>query len=417
MRPTLAPLAILAAIGAHAAAQPEILVREHPHDWTLKTEITIRAWDNTRQIPNRPRNVQELPRSDTWEFDNASVVFPVLESTASSTTNLDGVTGEAQFEGRTADEAPEILAKQYHSGTRLAMWELGPQRGKQMRLDVSVPSTCYRTVFNEDIANQLDWPTDDWPQEAASTFEPMSFVDIGPDGRPYDMRPIRALVRKWTDGKDPRTVKPAVLAKWFLGNLVDSYQISGNGLAASRNGLLEGLALDGAPAAAASMRGCEFDMVSVLVACYREAGLPARVVIAYDAGSAKNGDNFLDRKRSDLQVRAWAEFALWNPVAKKVVWIPVDVVRIRERNSRMPDGYMNQPVKFFGTHDKLDDMIPFAFQFHPPTTVRAYGSPGFWGWLVFGEQGPPDRAIQEIRFLAITTPTRGGDQQQQRRRR
>ena len=43
----------------------------------------------------------------------------------------------------------------------------------------------------------------------------------------------------------------------------------------------------------------------------------------------------------------------------------------------------------------------FAFQFHPPTSVRAYGSPGFWGWMVTPKE--PTRAEQQISFNVVTT--------------
>jgi len=88
------------------------------------------------------------------------------------------------------------------------------------------------------------------------------------------------------------------------------------------------------------------------------------------------------------------------------VWVPVDVVRMRRSGSRAKP--IDQKWPYFGEHDELDRVIPFAFQFHPPTTVVAHGSPAFWGWLVTPK--PPDRVLQTVRFLAITAPVTIEDQ-------
>jgi hypothetical protein len=246
----------------------------------------------------------------------------------------------------------------------------------------------------------------------------MMFIDYGQEGAPYDMKSLDRFVDRLTNGKDPKEIKPTELAKWIAGNLVQRFQPSGNGFNASRTGLLEGLDLIGAADAASRMRGSPFDMVCVLAATYRRCGLPCRIVIGYDVGAAKgkDDDNFLDRKRSDLQLRAWVEFALFDEATGNLHWIPVDVVEMRSKRSRLPDKWMENPLEYFGTHDGLDNIIPFAYQFHPPTAVRAYGSPCFWGWGVYGEYAPPGYAWQEVRLSAQTTPSRAGDDQQERRR-
>jgi hypothetical protein len=218
------------------------------------------------------------------------------------------------------------------------------------------------------------------------------------------MAPIRELVDRWTRGKDPKSIPPAQLAKFFAGEVQRLVQPSGNGIGYNRLGLMEGIDLQGAPFTADRGRGSEFDMVCVLAAVYREAGLPARIVVGYDIGESKDEDrgNFL-RRRGSEDLRAWVEFALIDEATGRTCWIPVDVVRMRKVSSRTPP--LDQPWKYFGTHDELDGLIPFAFQFHPPTTVRAYGSPGFWGWLV--TPTPPARADQTLRFIATTTPKVG----------
>ena len=41
---------------------------------------------------------------------------------------------------------------------------------------------------------------------------------------------------------------------------------------------------------------------------------------------------------------------------------------------------LDRPWAFFGTHDELHQIAPFAFHFVPPVDVRSYNSPAFYGW-------------------------------------
>jgi hypothetical protein len=80
--------------------------------------------------------------------------------------------------------------------------------------------------------------------------------------------------------------------------------------------------------------------------------------------------------------------------------VPVDPVRARKRSMQMPP--FDKPWRYFGTHDELDTILPFAFHFIPPTTVVSYGY-AFWGWFT-----TPETQIAEhwVRFLAQTAPRR-----------
>lgn len=152
-------------------------------------------------------------------------------------------------------------------------------------------------------------------------------------------------------------------------------------------------------------------MTVLLAAVYRAAGLPARTVIGFDVSAKKDRDGFLDKGKSGPQkLRAWVEFCLYDEAAQREVWVPVDVVRMRQSSSRAPA--LNRPWKFFGTHDELENVIPIAFQYHPPTTVVAHGAFGLWGWLTTPEI---PLVKQHLRLDAITTPKRGGDRQRDRR--
>lgn len=378
---------------------------ERPREWTMRVTVNVRAWEE--------RDRRGMPVVDLFDFTEAAVVFPFLESSGSHRVNTielehGAPRGRVTFDDRTASERPEIRGG-YPVGTRLAIWHLTERRGREIELQMEYPVVSHRTRFDETAARNVGWPTKAWPAVVQSSFEPQMYVDFGPDPKkggelsPYDMEPVQKLVDSWTVRGRTRTQPPVVTAKWLAGKVAEHVQISGNGLNHNRIGQLEGIDLQGAPETARRGRGTEFDMVCLLAAVYRRADLPARIVIGFD-GDADDGRGFLDR-RSSKQLRAWVEFALYDEAAQTMSWIPVDVVEMRRSRSRLPSGWMDRPLDNFGTHDGLDRRIPFAFHFHPPTTVRAYGSPAFWGWFVLPEANA--RALQGVRFESQRTPQRG----------
>lgn len=372
------------------------LERYDPHEWTLEATVNVRAWRTTDPST-------KLPVIEKFEIDTAAIVFPLIQQTAGHAAK-DPTESELRVNDVVIPTSYEFMTG-YHSGTRLGKWRLMDWSGDEVQLKVKIATTCFKTRFNEAAAEAIEWPKGDWPPEAASTFDPQFYVNIGPPDKGYDMEPIRELVKVWTNGKDPKSIKPVTLAKYFAGEVWELAQPSGNGLGFNRLGQLEGIDLQGAPVTARRRRGSEFDIVCLLAAVYREAGLPARTVIGLDIGEREdlNRRTIFESKGSP-KLRAWVEFALYDESRGQVQWVPVDVVRMRKNTSRPPA--LDKPWPYFGTHDELDCIIPFAFQFHPPTTVRAYGSPGFWGWMVTPK--PPERAVQALTFRAQFTPRTSG---------
>jgi hypothetical protein len=383
-----------------------LIQRINPHDWTLTVTVIVNAFQEQYATDHSPA-------IEYFDFETAAVVFPVIKDTAASQTNDSRFKGSLYFDGRLSDESPKFLPDPYPSGTRLAKWQIADKRGRSVKLNVEIAMTCWQTKFDEKAAAAVGWPKGPFPPAAASTLEPQNYIDRSPDGKPYDMKPVKDLLNRLTDGRSPKSQAPVALAKWIAGEVVRGIQPSGAGLRSARTGQLEGIDLQGAPQTAERSRGSEFDIVCLLAALYRQAGLPARTVIGWDTGdSTGSGDTFL--KNTDQQrLRAWVEFALYDEASKTLTWVPVDVARIRNSSTRPPS--IDQPWPYFGSHDRLDGVIPFAFQFHPPTTVLAYGSPGFWGWLVTPE--PPKHAWQSLTFMAITTPKTSQDQIRDRERR
>ncbi|MBL8763977.1 MAG: transglutaminase domain-containing protein [Phycisphaerae bacterium] len=371
------------------AANSVLLQRQRTRDWTLTTFVKLQSFTVTT-----PDNAP--PVVGTFNLARAAVLFPVNKSTGASLTVIDGVRGVLSFSGKQVDTTPEYN-EGYPSGTRLGRWEVLNLDSRDLELKVEIPVQCWSVRFNEERANKLQWPQSGWPEEAASTLRPQMFVE-------FDDPAVRDLLKEWTGGKDPKSVLPVPLAKFLAGRVMEHVQLSGNGLTFTRSGEIAGLALQGAAAVAKSRKGSEHDLTCLLAAIYRAAGLPARTVIGYDIVDQEGkGDKFLSRNKGAAKIRSWIEFALVDDQSGELIWVPVDMVRQRNESSRAPN--LNQPWPFFGNNDDLDLVIPFAFQFTPPTNVEYYGSPAFYGWST-------DPAVivatQTLRFLHFATPVKGG---------
>jgi len=398
-------LATVAALLLPSTSLAQYITRTDRHDWMLTVNLRVKAYQEERPVRYR------MPEIDSFNFDQLSVVFPVIRETASSVMPEQSPESEIQFNDRTIANTFLGVKDGYQAGTRLGVWGLKGMTGRELELEVKLPVTAWETEFNDEAAMKATWP-DSWPPEAASTFEPQLFVDVGPSGEPYDMEPIKNLVDKWTNGGKHKDMAPLIGAKVLAKELVSHVRsLSGFGVANNRALEIEGLELRGTPVIAKTRRGNEFELVAYAAAVFRTAGYPTRTVIGWDDGNEDS--TFLEKKRNARQLRTWVEIALYNPDRSRHEWIPVDVVQIwKKEKSKLRGNYWTEPINYFGTNDELDDVMPFAFQYHPPTSVRSYGSPGFWGWM--GIPDTPLRAQQGLRFVAITQSKRAGDNDRDR---
>ncbi len=388
-----------AAPGGPAAPNP-YLAKSDPKEWVLSIRVDVAS---SQEILLTPAG--SYPTQEVWQFNSAVIVFPMLPATAGWEVPLkDGFAGSVTFNDRVTVDEFEVL-EGYPSGTKLAKWTLAPgdYQGQQMHLEVKVTGTGYKVQFNEAEAMKVGWPSA-WPPEAMTATKPEAYITHAPNGEALDMGPIADLVAKWTNGK-PQSQPPVVTAKWITKNVAEMVQVSGSGFGYSRTGKIQGIDAKGAPQTAIDRRGSQFDMTTLLVACLREAGIPARMVIGYDVAQSKEERTFLKVKRSSTEeLRAWAEFALYDEARDIMTWVPVDVVAQRKSSSRMPD--LQKPWDYFGNNEDLQYLVPFAFQLQPPTTVRSYGTPGFWGWIV--SPAMPSRAEQWLTLNATSKSNRGG---------
>lgn len=376
-----------------------VITQGRSRNWTLKVQVHLAAYQTDPGKLGRPghKELQVIPLT----FDTAAVVFPVPYGSAGHITDTDSVTGTLLFDDKPVDTEIDF-ADNYASGTRLARWEMLNREGRELDLKLVIPMTTWETVFDEELAGRATWPAAGvWPGEAASTL--ISTQGSRVDPVDFMSPTIAAKLAEWTGGNDPKKLKPVALAKFLAAKVMEATQPSGLGLVNARNGEVEGFDLQTASATLSKGRGSEHDIACLMCAVYRAAGLPARTVIGYDIKESKGEDSGYLKDKGSAKIRSWVEFYLFDESANKGIWVPVDIVRARKSSSRAPA--LDRPWKFFGTNDELDDVMPIAFQYHPPTTVVAHGSVAFWGWLTTPrlQQG----ASQWIQFQSMSTPNRG----------
>ncbi len=375
-----------------------VLTAGKSKDRTLRVQLFVHAFseDPNRRSPNdnRPLDIR------TFDIKNAAVVFPAIVGTSMSVTNTEAVSGELKFDDRTHDTTPEFNDN-YPSGTRLGLWRFKDVSGREFSLKVEIPMTVYRVVYNERIAMQATWPNK-WGKVGQSTFGDSQTI-----GRRtlIDSRDpaIAALLNKWTEGKDPKAIPPAQLAKYLASKCVEIFQEQGRGETFLRHGGFEGLDLRGSALTIRDGRGSSHDIACAVCAIFRAAGLPARTVIGWDVTEARGEtDSPFQKTEGSGDFRSWVEFCLYDEKTDREFWIPVDVAEQRGKSSRPPA--LNAAWPFFGNNDDGDQLLPFAFHYHPPTTVIAYGNPAFWGWIA--TPATPRAAEQFALFTEQTTVRR-----------
>lgn len=388
---------------------PEIMVkRERTRLWTLRADVTI------GQMASVVGDQVVRDQPQTMVIRNANIVFPVpLRFAHGQFVPGPDFTSDLRLEGNTVSKQSSFI-EGYPAGGRFAMWTLQNVEAKTMRLSVQVPYSCARVTVDEKLARLVPWPAT-VPPVAASALKPQFGVEFTEQmgyTRPKDPKfpsadvqaaetdkLIKKMIEQWTNKQDPKKIAPYDLAKFLAGQVAQGVQVTGNGFNANRDGSLQGFELRGAFATLNEGRGSPHDLACALVAVYRAAGIPARTVIGLDATGDRDNDRLSGRGGGREKLVSWVEFALIDPATTQEIWIPVDIVRIKNASSRARD--ISQPWPYFGTHSDLDAYIPIGFHFHPPTTVSAFGSPAMWGWNV-----EPTIASMEqsVNFYAYQTP-------------
>lgn len=451
-----APFAAVAgfcvSLAAHAQVTEKVspyLTRVEPEEWVLKSIVTLR--------PNLTGLRQEgsVTVNEEYDIEQGTIFFPLAMRSASHDRELDSIKARMLIQdARDVNLQQSIVDSPgggvpLHSGEAYGNWvfekvTLGPS----MIFEVESRVTTWNTKFDEKAAMQVDWPTGEWPAEAASTFDDELFINEGFDG-PYEMESIEELAERIVRGK-AKTQPPMVAAKWIAGEVAKAYQPHGRSIVtvsrpatAHQQGAgmraINSFNVIGAAESARLRKGSEFDLALLLTAVYREVGLPARLVVGYVGGSRGGMDEpFRSIDKPEIGPYAWVEVALYDENQtrpdQQLTWVPVDIIQIR--SDRVYGRPFDQAWEGFGTSEKLNEIIPIAFHLHPHRMgAISYGAdfnprrgatnsrrpnqrlprPSLWGWNTVPEL--PAMFEQSINFSA-TTPSRGpGDPRPGERRR
>lgn len=388
---------------ACAALGEPLLTTTQTHEWTLRIDARLTA--SRARFTDGGLVTRPVFRTQ-FKLDDAIVAFPLIASSATSDAAQDQLHSALQLNHNVHDDTPDIL-ENYQAGERIGLWRLGPSLGTELSLSIEVPVTTRNVKLNERAAMQTPWWDDaNLPPVARSALLPQAFVE---SDDPHIVEFVKRITRDRA-----RTVPPALLAKFLAGVVVERFQPANGGQEFNARGGYAGLDIIGASAALQTWSGSVFDMAALTCALYRAAGLPARVVIAYDvirsqgllaglpAAGYPCGQTNAPASGAPA-MHAWVEFFLLTNTKKHTgEWIPVDVFRQREFGSTPPP--LDQPWQFFGSHPCAFGLIPISFHFHPPLEVISGGAPAMWGWLPTPFLPVVD---QELRFDAFTMPRTG----------
>jgi len=410
----LASLLVVTLLAPPAIAQT-FMRQGAKEEWTLVYRVSIRAWQDHGSVEQG-----RAPRHDVFTFEQASVVVPVLESTSIHRVQSQDVEMRVWVDGqpaKPADSRPFRWLPNKHAGSRWAMWAIGEGRAREIRAELRIPMTSYAVTVDERAARAVEWPQGDWPQDAASALEPQIGVELSLDGEPYEhLDRVAERIDRVIEsmGRDARSIPPYLVAKYLTGAVWSHLRTrSGLGVTFARTGEIEGIELHGVPETFGRRRGNDFDACALLVYTLRRAGLPARLVVGVISESEEGRESVItqdDDEEDDLH--CWVEFALVE--RGRTAWIPIDFNEMMDASTRAPDfrdaGVLMEPWEGFGTLDDSERYAPFTHHFHPPLTVRAYGSPGFWG--LFATPAEPSRADQAITFDVTSTPKTAGQNEQ-----
>lgn len=383
-----------------------VLRQGESRDWTIRFRVNIRAWQDFGSVEQ-----QRGASRDNWEFEQATVVVPVLNRTSMHRVHENRVDMKVRVNDRDAIPAstdPFRRLDNEHAGSRYLGFAIAGGTARDIEVVTEIGITSYDVRVDDDRAIAVEWPSGDWPEDALSALDPQVGIELGLDGEEY--RGLDRVAGSMDNvikrlGTDPKNVPPYLVAKYLTGAVWAHVRSrSGDGLNTARTGEIEGIEVNGVPTTFSRRRGNQFDTCALLVYAMRRAGLPARMVIGIIADARADDEDVLTQRNDrEGEMIAWVEFALVEN--GRTTWIPVDLNGMMSSSSRAPDisdiDVLRKPWDGFGTIDDTRYWAPFAHHVHPPLTVKAYNSPGFWG--IFATPAEPSRAEQMILFDVTST--------------
>lgn len=397
-------LAALPAAAQQSQEPPAIGLLSHTYSRELTYRVQVQAVDVFRYNDHAGRT---LPHQ---QLSRLIIAFPLLEFTSTFEARDEGFTSVLRVDDHVVDDQADLIPL-YQAGTRLARWDAEGELSTDFYLEFEQTSVSHSLEFDEAAAMEIDWPDRGWPPIAATALQPQFFVDVGAPA-------LQQRLTRWA-GRNPQRMAPARLAKTLAARVVNEFRVLNNlALETSSAGGIGGYQVVPASLSAQRLEGSSFDISVLLCGLYRQAGLPARVVIGYDMGESAEGADEIEARdnyavcqlpdRGDVPfipiVRAWVEFYLYDEDAGQGEWIPVDVERQQQVSSRARP--LDRPWEFFGNMPCGDLLVPLSFHFVPPTTVASPGAPAMWGWLGFPVT---PRIEHNFNVAAWATPKTAGD--------
>lgn len=412
----------------HNPSEPEIILPENPYlsyrkarEWEVHQTVYLLVPQTVRLGPHNNTQV-EIRHEDDIFPSKFEFVFPIMKRSGSAWSEDEKVHGTISLNSQPEEMNYTI---QYVPGTNApyAVWDLNFRfPTTTIRFENRSTIIAVDTVFDEQKASQLDWPTE-WPEEPASFLTPIidsigyrvDYLTQMPDPEP-DPKVIEDLVELWTEGNDPKSIPPVTLAKYLTAKVIGHIKSNdralvttddstfrrsltsnvgpGNHFDTSFTGFYAGFEVRSPELTARERRGSRHDMTLLLTAVFRAAGLPARSVIGLD-----------DEGSGTDRARSWTEFALYDPNLDLTIWVPVDIDELRRRGASTAN--YTRPWKYFGTHDELHAIAPVSFYFHPPASYQSFQVPALYG--IRSDAELPYFAEQIITFGINRKTVRGGE--------
>lgn len=435
----IASTAILAVLGfgsasAQSASHPDAksplkpnpyLQYREPWRWDIHSQLVLSSGLTTDMYGRDEDLVYTDDRrqnlvSATWVLPDFEFIFPVVREGGFYWSPNEDIESHLRIDGiRFTPEAEVLRTPHTHAG--YAWWRSNQRNEETEELYFSQVSHIVTadTLFDENLAKQIPWPTD-WPEDAARFLTPIADRVTKPIEQ-TGLDRIADLVKEWTQDTDPKSIDQITLTKYLTGKVIEYVRVERGRThltqavrVSNQNQLLNdasqieytpwpmptatwsGFNVRSADMVALEPGGSELDLTMLLTAVFRQAGVPARTVICFDNTY---------RNDQDKKITSIVEFAMYDENNDQTLWIPIDPIRLRD-SGRRSDNYAQRWL-YFGSHDLLNDMIPIAYYFHPPVNYKAYGYPS-----LYGIKTTPDIGSNVSQFLSIdvmNTPVRVED--------
>ncbi len=385
-----------------------------PWRWDIRSQITLQAGLYFRNNSGYREDVTAW-----WDLPDFEFIYPVVRQGGFYWSPNEDVQSTLWIDHIKFKPEPEVL--QTPDSHVKYVWWRSNQRDRQtrsLRLSQVSHIVSADTVFDEKLASEIPWPQS-WPENAGLFLTPI--VDrvvepVNPEGQDQ----LARLIDQWTQGNDPKSISQVTLVKYLTAQVLDYVRVERGQSQFSPtiiNGNVRSL-LDGFPPDPFSFGGFSsisrsswsgfnvrsadqvaldpsgssiLDMSMMLTSVLRQVGVPARIVVCF----INDPKALLDER-----IVAIVEFALYDKERDQVLWIPIDLDRLRD-NGRGTNVY-KQRWDYFGTHDQLHNIIPIAYYFHPPVNYKAYGYPGLYGLKTTPDIG--NGVTQIISIDVMNTP-------------